>query len=532
MTKSKIANRKSKITEGEPLHRRTKRLKVLAAFAALCCLCAGARAQQSRATDVSAVPLSAAPYRVGEQLTYNVAFSNFPTAAHVQLRVNGRGQYFGREGFELHAHVETSGIVAAALYALNNTYTTYVEPSTGLPFRALQTVQEAGRTEETMRDSGGAFDFLSAVYRLRALPLAPGAIYTINVQHGGVVYPAEVRVTGRELVKTSVGSSNAVVAQVRVRSNEAADDYRIHLYFTDDEQHVPVLITARHRVGEIRAELASAELLTETQMPPGTSSPLVATLPQPGATPPPGPPGAAGPPAASPTPPRTSAAATALPFKPGEQLNFNFFLGAGTQPVGTGSFQVRARANYYGRDGLLLSAVLQSSGAGATLFPVSDQLNSYVDATTVHPFRAEQSLQEGPRRARWVVSTDQNGGVALFDDGTRLDIPVGTHDLLSVFYAIRSLDLSPGKRHAYSLIVNKRPRQLAVVPLRRGMIMLGAQKINAVEVALSTDDPKTVILNLRLWVSTDGRAIPLRLTADTPLGPVRADLAIIPTSLQ
>jgi hypothetical protein len=141
-------------------------------------------------------------------------------------------------------------------------------------------------------------------------------------------------------------------------------------------------------------------------------------------------------------------------------------------------------------------------------------------------------LREGKRQARWVVSSDQNGGVALFDDGTRVDIPVGTHDLLSVFYALRSLDLSPGKRTGVSLIVNKRPRQLSVVPVRRATIMLGATQVNAVEVALSTSDPKTSILNLRVWISTDRRALPLRITADTPLGPVRADLAIIPTSLQ
>jgi hypothetical protein len=481
---------------------------------------------------VSSTPLSSAPYRVGEQLTYNVTFSNFPTAAHIQLRVNGRGPHFGREAVELHAHVETTGIVAATLYALNNTYTTYVDPSTGYPFRARQTVQEGGRVDESTHVLDGTFDFLSALYRLRALPLAPGATYAINVQDGAAVYPAEVRIKGREMVRTSVGSSSAIVAQVRVRGNEAADDYRIHLYFTDDEQHVPVLITARHRVGEIRAELASSEIINEPSVPPGGPAPLATTPQPPGLTPPPGP---AGPPAtaaASPTPSRTPATAPALPFKPGEQLNFNFFLGAGAQPIGTASFQVRARANYYGRDGLLLSALLQSSGAGATLFPVTDQLNSYVDATTVLPFRAEQSLQEGQRRARWVISTDQNGGVALFDDGTRLDIPVGTHDLLSVFYAIRSFDLTPGKRNAVSLIINKRPRQLAVVPLRRATIMLGTQRIEAVEVALSTDDPKTSLLNLRLWVSTDGRALPLRLTADTPLGPVRADLAIIPTSLQ
>jgi Protein of unknown function (DUF3108) len=521
------------------------------ALALVVCLWPPAGAQ-TRGVDVSASPFSAAPYRVGEQLTYSVAFSNFPTAAHVQLRVSGRGQFFGREGVELNAHVQTTGVVAAALYALDNTYTTHVDPSTGVPYRARQSLREGARVAEVTSDFGappgpsavpatqtavapfGSFDFVSALYRIRALPLAQGATYAIAVQNGAALYNAEVRVTGRELVKTNVGSSNAVVAEVRVRGNAEADDYRVHIYFTDDERHVPVLITARHRVGEIRAELASAEILSETQGPPGVGSPLT-TPPQPGATPtpitPPGVP-SAGPSAGAAPPGVVLAPLPNLPFAPGEQLNFNFFLGTGEQPVGTGSFQVRARARYYERDGLLLTGVLQTTNAGAQLFPVNNQFNSYVDAATVLPFRTELSLQEGTRRSRWIVSTDQNGGAALFDDGTRVEVPFGTHDLLSVIYAIRSLDLTPGKRSAVSLLVNKRPRQLFVTPLRRSMLMLGSTRINAVEVGLTTDDTKTSLLNLRLWFSTDRRALPLRFTADTPLGPLRADLAIIPTSLQ
>ena len=530
-------------------------LRFLAAAVALCCLCAPSPGQ-TRGVDVSAAPFSAAPYRAGELLTYNVSFSNFPTAAHIELRVAGRGQFYGREGVELRAHVETTGVVSAALYALNNTYTTFVEPGTGLPYRARQTIQEGARVEDATREfnapvgtsaipsiqtAGGAFgsfDFLSALYRIRALPLAQGASYMLAVQNGTTVYNAEVRVTGRELLKTNVGSSNAVVTRVHVRGNDEADDYRVHVYFTDDERHVPVLITARHRVGEIRAELASAEILTETPAAPGgpvAAAPTPTRPRQPGDPPPPRPAaGGVAPPAGSaPATPETAGDPLPdLPFKPGEQLNFNFFLGAAQQPVGTASLQVRARARYFNREGLLLAAVLQTTGPGTTLFPVSDQINSYVDAATVVPFRTELSLREGTRQARWVVSSDQNGGVALFDDGTRVDIPAGTHDLLSVFYALRSLDLSPGRRTAVSLLVNKRPRALSVVPVRRATIRLGTTQVNAVEVALSTNDPKTSLLNLRVWVSTDRRALPLRITADTPLGPIRADLAIIPTTLQ
>jgi hypothetical protein len=518
-----------------------------AALAALC-LCTAVYGQQGR-VDVSATPFSQAPYRVGEHLTYTVSFSNFPTAAHVELQVVGRGQLYGREGVELRSHVETIGVVSAALYAINNSYTSYVDPSNGLPYHVQQSIREGARVQDVTQDynttasdtaltsrqdvavTANTFDFLSALFRLRAMPLAQGATYALDVRNGDAVYNAEVRVTGRETLKTNVGSTNAIVAQVRVRGNAEADDYRVRLYFTDDERHVPVLITARHRAGEIRIELASAEVLGESQTPTASATP---TTTQPGIPLPPGyiPPAAPTGTGTSPSPPPAAAAPRAeLPFKPGEQLNFNFFLGAVPQPVGVGSFLVRARAKYFNRDGLLLTANLQTSGAGQTLFPVSDQFSSYVDASTVLPFRTELTLQEGKRRNRFIVSADQNGGSALFDDGTRVEVPVGTHDLLSVFYALRSFDLTPGKRTAVSLLINKRPRLLFITALRRGTIQLGSQQIAAVELALATNDPDGDRMALRLWVSADKRRLPLRLTAQTPLGPVRADLAIIPTTL-
>lgn len=518
------------------------------------CVCAAASGQAR--TDTTNAPLSQAPYRVGERLTYTVAFSNFPTAAHVQTQVTGRGQLHGRDGIELRAHVETIGVVSAALLAINNTYATFVDSTNGLPYRAQQSIRQGALVQDVAQDynaplgasalaqgrdvpiAAGTYDFLSALYRLRALPLAPGATYVLSVRQNETVYDAEVKVTGRETLKTNVGSSNTVVAEVRVRGNKEADEYRVRLYFTDDERHVPVLVSARHRAGEIRIELASAEFIGEAQDPLATANPTPTpndpgirlppgqlagnnpprTTPTPGVTPPPGP-----------TPP---APAADLPFKPGEQLNFNFFLGPNAQPAGSASLLVRPRARYFNREGLLLTANLQTAGPVQTLFPVSDQVNSYVDASSVLPFRTELTLAEGKRRARFVVSADQQGGNALFEDGTRVEVPFGTHDLLSVFYALRSFDLTPGKRNSVSLLLNKRPRVLFITALRNGSLQLGGQNIPAVELALATSDPDGDSLALRLWVSTDKRRLPLRLTAVTPLGPVRADLAIIPTTLQ
>src|SRR5207302_159636 len=52
-----------------------------------------------------------------------------------------------------------------------------------------------------------------------------------------------------------------------------------------------------------------------------------------------------------------------LPFKVGEQLNFQIYLASATQPVGTASFLIRAHSRYFNRDGLLFTVRAQTTNA-------------------------------------------------------------------------------------------------------------------------------------------------------------------------
>ena len=506
---------------------------------------APAFAQQTSgaAAAFSSGEFSSAPYRAGEKLTYNVSFSNFTTAAHVELFNAGRGRFFDREGFELRARVQTVGVVRAALYAIDNEYTSYVEPQTGLPFRTRFQRLDGGATAQTPTGPGysapaveatpATYDFLSALYRLRALPLAAGAVYPVRAQGDGTQYEAELRVVGRETVKTPAGTFNAVVTQLRVRNNSAVNDYRSRIYFTDDERHVPVLLTAKLKTGEIRAELASSELINATAtLPSGNVAENARppdTTPTPArvvARPPAGGDGAA---AAGGAEADTS---SDLPFKVGEQLNFNFFLGTSPQPVGIATYHVRARNRYSGRDGLWLSATMATTNALEQVFPVADKIETYVDAKTLLPFRSQLQIREGTHRLQGVVALDQERGSAIVTDGSTIEIPVGTYDLVSVIYALRSFDLTPPKRNAVALLINKRPRTLFITSLKRETIEIGGKRIPTFQLALATDDAQGDRFQLRLWVGTDRRRLPLRLTATTPLGPVRADLSIIPLNAQ
>ena len=471
-------------------------------------------------------PFSQSPYRVGERLTYNVAFSNFPSAAHVELEVVSRGNHFGRDSIQLRAHVETTGVVNVALYAINTDYITYVDTETGLPFRteerARDAIESAGSVRDFAQPGGneaippkqrgfpGTYDLLSAFYRARALPLAVGGVYNFTVR-GDAEYQAELRVTGKEVVRTNVGSFPTIATQIKVNSSLIKS---IKVNFSDDPGHVPVLFAARLRSGELRAELAGSELIKPPDARP-TATPVIAVAPA--------------------SMPASAAAPQTLehmPFKLGEQLNYQVFIGNGNTALGLATFQVRGRSRYFDRDGLFLSVVAQTTGAAAQLFTAKDQVESYVDPKGLLPYRTVLNLQEGRRRLVETLTINQEGGTATSDKGTRIEIPVGTHDYLSFFYALRTFNLTPAKKSAISILVEKKPKTMFVDAVKRETIQLGDQRIPAIALTLTTDDTESDKYKMRMWVSDDARRLPLRFTCITKLGSLRADLAILPTSSQ
>ncbi len=470
--------------------------------------------------------ISQSPYRVGERLTYNVSFSNFPSAAHVEVEVMSRGNHFGRDAIQLRAHVETTGVINVALFAINNDYMTYVDPLTGLPFRSEESARDAIKSAEQVHDFNqpagneaippkqkgfpGTYDLVSAFYRARALPLAPGAVYDFSVRGESTDYQAELKVVGREVIRTNIGSFPAIVTQIKV-SNSPFKSLKIH--FSDDERHVPVLVSARVSAGDLIAELAGSELVKQ---PDTTSTPappiVVAPAPMPVAPP--------------------STLSETLPFKIGEQLNYQVFLGSNNTPLGLATFQVRGRSRYFERDGVYLTVTAQTTGAAASLFIAKDQIDSYVDPKALLPYRTVMTLAEGQRRLNQILTLNQDNGLATSDKGARIEIPVGTYDYVSLFYVLRTFNLTPKKRSAISVLVENQPKTLFVESQQRETIQLGDRKVPAIGLSLTTDDPQPDKYKLRIWISEDRQRLPLRITCITRLGPLRADLAILPTTPQ
>ena len=471
--------------------------------------------------DPAPLAFSPAPYRVGEKLTYNVSFSNFPSAAHVEVEVVSHGNQLGRDAIQLRAHVETAGVVNVALFAINNDYVTYIDPDTGLPFHSEETVRDAIKSADSEQDysqpggneaippkqkgSPGTYDLLSIFYRARALPLADGATYNFTVRGEGSEYQAELKVVGRQTVRTNVGSFPAIMTQIKVSNSPLRS---LKVYFSDDPGHVPVLMVARVKAGELTAELAGSELIK----PPAekaTPTPAIIVAPAPApATPPP---------------------LSNLPFKLGEELNYQVFIGNSNTPLGMASFQVRGRSRYFERDGLFLTVSAQTTGAAARLFVAKDQIDSYVDPKSLLPYRTAMNLAEGQRRLNQILTISQDTGTVTSDKGANIEVPVGTHDYVSFFYVVRTLTM---KRSVISMLVENKPKTIYVDQLPREQIQLGPRRVQANPLKLTTDDPQPDKYQLRMWISDDRQRLPLRVTCITRLGLLRADLAILPTTPQ
>ena len=453
--------------------------------------------------------------------------------AHVDLQVVSRGIYSGRDSIQLRAHAQTSGVVNVALFSINNDYTTYIDPQTGLPFHSQEIVRDATRSNESSLDMnqvagteaipsklayGGTYDFVSAFYRVRALPLAPGAVYNLTVRGDSQPYQMTLKVTGTVVIKTSVGSFTTIMTEVRSPGNTMFKNARA--YFSDDERHVPVLVTARVSTGDLKVELAGSEILKQVPTAAAAPTPPLTVVAAP-----------------TPTPTPKSGPAEVIsnedwPFTIGEQLNYQVFIGSSNTPLGIATFQVRGRSRYFDRDGLYLSVTAQTTGAAAKVFVANDSMESYVDPKSLLPYRTVMKRNEGKRKVNQTLTVNQDRGSATTDRSEKIDIPVGTHDYLSLFYVARTFNITPPKRNAISLLAEGKPKTLFISSIKRETIEIGQQKIPAVALSLTTADPQSDKYQLRIWISNDARRLPLRLTCQTEIGVLRADLAILPTARQ
>lgn len=475
------------------------------------------------------ITTTAAPFRTGERLSYSVSFGKITDAAYAEIFVVSRGKLSGRDAVELQGKFKTTNLVSA-FYLLDEIRVSYASTETGLPLFTRIVSNEGIMPKETtknfLENPTPYHDLLTTIYQARNI----NGTGSVSFQENDRVYNAVFQTIGTEKVKTDAGDFDTSISTVQSTFLDEAGlrDFRIN--FSNDEARLPVLIRFKTLKGEFRAALASVQTILPVDaqveptpvLAPTTPTPLPVQTPRPT-------------PIATPyvenqpLPPE-------LPFTLGETLNFR--VTSQNQNIGTVTLQAKERKLSAGRDGigrdsLLLTATVSANGQQRGILNLGDSIRTNVDPVSLAPMNIEMRMTGTLSPYNHVVQFEQAAGYALDNLGNRIEMPVGTHSLLSLAYAIRSFSLMASKNPTnpvndtrVALFVGDKPYVLILRPSTIEIIEFQGRRLPAQVVSITTGNPQIDRLNLKIWLSVDERRLPLRFIAGT----YQADLQSITQS--
>lgn len=498
---------------------KTANLKYLgvlpAVFALILSVFAGFDLKDVSAQSAPAKIQNTTHFRIGERLTYNFSFEKFGNVAYAETYVVSQGKLGEKNAVELRSKIKTLDLLSAAFYFLDESRTTFASAETGLPLYIRNTSNESALPKEKVNNflvTGTTnYDWLTLIYQVRNT----GGIGSFQLQENDKVYNVNFTPAGSERVRTGAGEFETAVsaAQSSFFTDMGITNFRIN--FSVDEARLPVLIRFKTAKGEFRGEIASIQMLDG--QPEASPAPTPAQTPRPVSTPTP-----------APTPPpyvENQPLLPEFPFVLGETLQYQ--LANNGQRFALVTIQAKERKLFMNEDSLLLTATVTGTEPGNQLFNLNDAIRAQVNPDSLAPQQIEFKFNGSFQAFNQTTRFDQRNGTAVQNGTERIDIPVGTHSILSLAYAIRSFNLKPSKDAKnpvndtrVAMFINDKAYVVTLRPSTAEIINLKGEKISAQQISVSTGNPLIDALNLRVWLSNDEKRTPLRLT----LGTYQADL--------
>src|SRR5256885_4590981 len=194
------------------------------------------------------------PFKVGEKLTYDVAWSSFVTAGIAVTEVETKQPT--RRSIAYHIVADGRPIpFVARLYALHYHVDAPLDAYSLLPDRATVDIEEGSRKrtrtkEFDRRVEPQALDALSAIYALRAAPLRPGLRVTWPVVENGATYTVRLETSAPEQVRTPIGTMPAwKVTPTATDENHQPAGRNMAIWISTDARRLPLKLQAELPVG-------------------------------------------------------------------------------------------------------------------------------------------------------------------------------------------------------------------------------------------------------------------------------------------
>ncbi len=218
------------------------------------------------------LPALSAPFKAGESLRFSVQYG-FIHAGSAWLEVPEVADWNGHPSWRLVARAESNGFFDR-MYKVRNRIESLWDREARFSWRYFEDRHEGKFTaNDTMvfepdslrmrykngqsyPVSGPVQDALSSFYMTRFQALPIGGTITFEYHASRKTAPMEVRVLGRESVKTPAGRFNCVVVEPLLKAGGIFKNKgRLVIWLTDDERRMPVLMKSKVKIGSVKVVL-------------------------------------------------------------------------------------------------------------------------------------------------------------------------------------------------------------------------------------------------------------------------------------
>lgn len=211
----------------------------------------------------------------------------------------------------------------------------------------------------------------------------------------------------------------------------------------------------------------------------------------------------------------------------GEKLEYS--VGYKFITAGTGSFHIQPQPVIRnGRKSYDIRFQVKSFESLDWLYKVRDQYRTVLDVAGIFPWEFEQRVREGGYKRDAKAYFDQEYCLAQSGD-KKIKIPEYTHDILSAFFYVRTLDIGKFPKDTIFYLPNFVDDTTFTIGVKiRGKetikVDAGTFKCIVIEPLVAQGGLFKSDGTILVWVSDDDRKIPVKVATKIPIGYVEAKL--------
>jgi len=207
----------------------------------------------------------------------------------------------------------------------------------------------------------------------------------------------------------------------------------------------------------------------------------------------------------------------ALDLQIGEK--FTYQLKYGLIKAGISTMEVQDIETVRGHTTYRLHSRTRSNNFVDTFYRVRDSITSWIDTSSIATVQFEKSLNEGKYQKDYHVWFDYDNMRAISSD-TTFSIESQMQDVLSLFYYIRSFDISVGDTIRMSNFDNDKisPFWISVVKEEQVKVPAGTYTCLVVEPFVESDFLFKYEGNLKIWFTKDERSLPVLMKSKALFG--------------